>query len=283
MGAVHGPPDAGTCPVPLPGVVAAAVAGIARHRLPLQSAATNSTRTTTSTSAATRPARSVWHSEDHYLDLVVRTGEGVELDDIDELLTAVRHGLLTPEIGEQAVRSALDADRGSVPPRLRPRTVGFLATAWTSPGAGRNVAAMSPIKRGLDRCRCPGHPPGRLPVNFCVRAGRSGGPAAAGTRRSGRSGSAAQHRLPRPRRRCLPRCDDFVRGRGRPNPDGQPDDGPRPYLRGQYRAGCLEAGEHAGVDRMAVLGKSDLRDPRGRRAGRKGRGLHRAASFACKR
>lgn len=48
-----------------------------------------------------------WHSEDHYLDVVLRTGSGVELCDIDELLTAVRHGLLTPEIGEQAVRTAV--------------------------------------------------------------------------------------------------------------------------------------------------------------------------------
>ena len=46
----------------------------------------------------------VWHSEDHYLDLVVRTGIGVELSDVDELLDAVRHGLLTPDVGEQAVQ-----------------------------------------------------------------------------------------------------------------------------------------------------------------------------------
>ena len=58
------------------------------------------------------PGPSVWHSEDHYLDLVVCTGKGVELADIDELLTAVRHGLLTPEIGEQAVRHAVDAVQG---------------------------------------------------------------------------------------------------------------------------------------------------------------------------
>ena len=58
------------------------------------------------------PGDSVWHSEDHYLDLVVHTGKGVELDDVDELLTAVRHGLLTPEIGEQAVRSAVEAVQG---------------------------------------------------------------------------------------------------------------------------------------------------------------------------
>jgi hypothetical protein len=36
----------------------------------------------------------------------------VELDDVDELLTAVRHGLLSPETGEEAVRSALDAVEG---------------------------------------------------------------------------------------------------------------------------------------------------------------------------
>jgi predicted RNA-binding protein associated with RNAse of E/G family len=54
----------------------------------------------------------VWHSEDHYLDLVVRTGESVEMEDVDELLTAVRHGLLTPEAGEEAVRAALEAVQG---------------------------------------------------------------------------------------------------------------------------------------------------------------------------
>jgi hypothetical protein len=54
----------------------------------------------------------VWHAEDHYLDIVVRTGTSAELHDVDELLTAVRHGLLTPEVGEEAVRSALDAVEG---------------------------------------------------------------------------------------------------------------------------------------------------------------------------
>ncbi len=53
-----------------------------------------------------------WHSEDHYLDLVVRTGRGVELCDVDELLTAVRHGLLTPEVGEHAVQTAATAIAG---------------------------------------------------------------------------------------------------------------------------------------------------------------------------
>jgi predicted RNA-binding protein associated with RNAse of E/G family len=53
-----------------------------------------------------------WRSEDHYLDVVVRTGVGVELADVDELLDAVRHGLLTPEVGEQAVQRAVDAVDG---------------------------------------------------------------------------------------------------------------------------------------------------------------------------
>ena len=71
------------------------------------------------------PGDSVWHSEDHYLDLVVHTGKGVELDDVDELLTAVRHGLLTPEIGEQAVRQRRRRRAGSGPPRLRPPPLAF--------------------------------------------------------------------------------------------------------------------------------------------------------------
>ncbi|HET7668476.1 MAG TPA: DUF402 domain-containing protein [Mycobacterium sp.] len=53
-----------------------------------------------------------WHAEDHYLDLIVRTGIGVDLSDVDELLTAVRHGLLTPETGEQAVQAAVSAIDG---------------------------------------------------------------------------------------------------------------------------------------------------------------------------
>jgi predicted RNA-binding protein associated with RNAse of E/G family len=58
------------------------------------------------------PGPTAWHSEDHYLDLVVRTGVGVALTDVDELLTAVRHGLLTPEVGEQAVQRAIAAVEG---------------------------------------------------------------------------------------------------------------------------------------------------------------------------
>jgi uncharacterized protein len=58
------------------------------------------------------PGPTAWHAEDHYLDLSVRTGVGVELTDVDELLTAVRHGLLTPETGEHAVQTAVAAIDG---------------------------------------------------------------------------------------------------------------------------------------------------------------------------
>ena len=53
-----------------------------------------------------------WRSEDHYLDIEVRTGSGARLADVDELLDAVRHGLLTPEVAELAVRRAVAAVDG---------------------------------------------------------------------------------------------------------------------------------------------------------------------------
>jgi uncharacterized protein len=58
------------------------------------------------------PGPSVWRSEDHYLDLEVRTNAGVDLADVDELFEAVRYGLLTPEVGEQAIRRAVAAVDG---------------------------------------------------------------------------------------------------------------------------------------------------------------------------
>ena len=58
------------------------------------------------------PGVDVWSSEDHYLDLVLRTGARVDLTDVDELLEAVRHGLLTPEVGELAIRRAVAAVDG---------------------------------------------------------------------------------------------------------------------------------------------------------------------------
>jgi predicted RNA-binding protein associated with RNAse of E/G family len=54
----------------------------------------------------------VWHTEDHYLDLVVRTGSAVELIDVDELTEAVREGLVTPDIATEAVQIAVAAVDG---------------------------------------------------------------------------------------------------------------------------------------------------------------------------
>lgn len=54
----------------------------------------------------------VWRMEDHYLDLVVRTGSGVELIDVDELFEAVHGDLLTASAAEQAVLTAATAIDG---------------------------------------------------------------------------------------------------------------------------------------------------------------------------
>jgi uncharacterized protein len=58
------------------------------------------------------PGPDLWSSEDHYLDIEVRTNTGAHLTDVDELLDAVRHGLLTPEVGELAIRRAVAAVDG---------------------------------------------------------------------------------------------------------------------------------------------------------------------------
>jgi len=54
----------------------------------------------------------VWHTEDHYLDLVVRAGTSVELIDVDELFTASQEGLVTREDAETAVLTAAIAIDG---------------------------------------------------------------------------------------------------------------------------------------------------------------------------
>jgi predicted RNA-binding protein associated with RNAse of E/G family len=59
-----------------------------------------------------RAGPTAWRSEDHYLDLEVRTGVCVDLTDVDELLDAVRLGLLTPEAAERAISRAVDAVDG---------------------------------------------------------------------------------------------------------------------------------------------------------------------------
>jgi predicted RNA-binding protein associated with RNAse of E/G family len=54
----------------------------------------------------------VWHSVDHYLDLVVRTGVDTVLVDTDELLAAAAEGLLDPGTAELAVRRMVRAVDG---------------------------------------------------------------------------------------------------------------------------------------------------------------------------
>ncbi|MGU3501855.1 DUF402 domain-containing protein [Mycobacterium sp. C31M] len=49
----------------------------------------------------------VWEAEDHYLDLVLRTGRDVTLTDTDELVAAVREGLLPPGAAEAAITTAV--------------------------------------------------------------------------------------------------------------------------------------------------------------------------------
>jgi predicted RNA-binding protein associated with RNAse of E/G family len=53
-----------------------------------------------------------WRTDDLYLDLVVRSGRGTELVDIDELFDAHKHGLLTAEAAERAVQAAAAAVSG---------------------------------------------------------------------------------------------------------------------------------------------------------------------------
>ncbi len=54
----------------------------------------------------------VWKSEDHYLDLVVRTGRETELLDVDELISATAHGYISPRTADRAVQRAVAAVDG---------------------------------------------------------------------------------------------------------------------------------------------------------------------------
>ena len=56
--------------------------------------------------AAITVADGRWETEDHYLDLVVKTGYRTDLIDIDELLEAHQHGLVSPAVAESALANA---------------------------------------------------------------------------------------------------------------------------------------------------------------------------------
>ncbi|MEI7914158.1 MAG: DUF402 domain-containing protein [Mycobacteriaceae bacterium] len=53
-----------------------------------------------------------WETRDHYLDLVVCTGRGTDLVDIDELLEAHRGGLIDSATAQQALVTAVAAVDG---------------------------------------------------------------------------------------------------------------------------------------------------------------------------
>ncbi len=53
-----------------------------------------------------------WRTEDHYLDLIVRPGRGVDVVDTDELLDAVLAGLLDPATAQAALATTYRAVDG---------------------------------------------------------------------------------------------------------------------------------------------------------------------------
>ncbi|MFC9439330.1 DUF402 domain-containing protein [Nocardia sp. NPDC057030] len=53
-----------------------------------------------------------WKSVDHYLDIIVRSGRGTELLDVDELLAALGAGLVTAAQAQAAIETAARAIDG---------------------------------------------------------------------------------------------------------------------------------------------------------------------------
>jgi predicted RNA-binding protein associated with RNAse of E/G family len=86
------------------------------------------------------PGPHAWQSEDHYLDIEVVTGAGATLADVDELLDAVRHGMLTEVVAEQAVRRAVDAVDGLA-------RNGYDLQRWLA-GSGMELSWRGPSPRG---------------------------------------------------------------------------------------------------------------------------------------
>lgn len=80
-----------------------------------------------------------WRTEDHYLDLVVRTGRGVDVLDTDELLQAVVAGLLDQAAATAALTTAYRALDGLA--RHDYRLDRWLATVGARPTWQRHPAA----------------------------------------------------------------------------------------------------------------------------------------------
>lgn len=58
------------------------------------------------------PGPNRWETEDHYIDLVVRSGRGTDLADLDELLEAHRQALIGTATAENALRTGFAALEG---------------------------------------------------------------------------------------------------------------------------------------------------------------------------
>ena len=213
-------------------------AGPARHRLPLQSWL----RTRSGLLPRRRPLHgggAAWHAEDHYLDLVVRTGASVELTDVDELMDAVRHGLCDPEARRHSARWTRSRD---YPTTVRPPPLAGRQRHGHHLGGPVVSPAMSSTTRGWVLIAAMATLPASSqlsPGNCLVRPDSESHPHLAR--------GAAQHRLPSPSRRGSPRRDDRV-----PSTDGQVRRPTRRWCRGgrSRPTPCCrpEAGGHAGVD-----------------------------------
>lgn len=93
-----------------------------------------------------------WRTEDHYLDLVVRTGRGAEVLDTDELLAAVAAGLLDRHAAERALQTAYRALDGLA--RHEHRLDRWLATLGAYPTWTRHPPGHAPV-RAPSRSRPP--------------------------------------------------------------------------------------------------------------------------------
>jgi len=58
------------------------------------------------------PGKTVWHAEDHYLDIVTHTDQRIELLDLDELLDAHHLGLVSSQTAERAIQRAVHTIEG---------------------------------------------------------------------------------------------------------------------------------------------------------------------------
>ena len=214
------------------------------------------------------------------------------LSDVDELLTAVRHGLLTPEAARTGGADRGRRDRRPGPARLPPRTLAGGPRNGPDLAGSVMSAAMSSTKRGWIVAAVAALLLSGTPFGAGRRAGRPGHSAAGARRHAAerrRAGATTrgtgsrprprpvQRDLPGARRRCLARRDDLVQDLRRPR-STPPIRRWCPAVPSRPPAWCrpLRPGRHAGVHPVAVLREPALRDPGERPDHRRGRPVRRA-------